>query len=93
MNRKFILIISAVTVVVFFVYLLFFSENNISMHKKKNEKIKQLDENIANVKNQINNTYSFEELKDDTAAILEKYAREQLNLQRSNEDVFVIVYE
>jgi len=93
MKRKFILIISVFTVVVFFVYLLFFSENNLYKHKELDLKIKQLDENIANAKNQINNTYSFEQLEDDTAVILEKYAREQLNLQRKNEDVFVIVYE
>jgi cell division protein FtsB len=55
--------------------------------------MKQLDENIAKVKNQINNIYTFEQLEKDTGGILEKYAREQLNLQRPNEDVYVIVYE
>jgi len=93
MSRKFLLIISAISIVVFFIYLLFFSENNIYKHKELNLKIKQLDENIANTKNQINNTYSFEQLENDTAGILEKYAREQLNLQRPNEEVFVVVYE
>jgi cell division protein FtsB len=93
MNQKIIIIISALTAVVFFVYVLFFSENNIYKHRELNKKIEQLDENIANAKNQINNTYTFEQLENDTAGMLEKYAREQLNLQRSDEDVFVVVYE
>jgi cell division protein FtsB len=93
MSRKFLLIISVITTVVFFVYLLFFSENNIKKHQELNTKIKHLDENIAKTKNQINNTYTFEQLENDTAGKLEKYAREQLNLQKTGEDVFVVVYE
>jgi len=93
MNRKFVSIISVLTIVVFFVYLLFFSENNLYKHKELNLKIKQLDENIASTKNQINNTYTFEQLENDTAGKLEQYSREQLNLQRPNEDVYLVVYE
>jgi len=93
MNRKFVSIISVLTVVVFFVYLLFFSENNLYKHKELDLKIKQLDENIASTKNQINNTYTFEQLENDTAGKLEQYSREQLNLQRPNEDVYLVVYE
>ncbi|MCL2290145.1 MAG: septum formation initiator family protein [Bacteroidetes bacterium] len=93
MNRKPLLIISGITVAVFLVYMLFFSENNIYRHRELNVKMKQLDENIAKTKNQINNTYTFEQLENDTAGKLEKYAREQLNLQKPDEDVFVIVYE
>jgi len=93
MNRKFVSIISVLTVIVFFVYLLFFSENNLYKHKELNLKIKQLDENIASTKNQINNTYTFEQLENDTAGKLEQYSREQLNLQRTNEDVYLVVYE
>ena len=93
MNRKFVSIISVLTAVVFFVYLLFFSENNLYKHKELNLKIKQLDENIASTKNQINNTYTFEQLENDTAGKLEQYSREQLNLQRPNEDVYLVVYK
>ena len=93
MDRKFLLIISTITIVVFLVYLFFFSENNIYKHKELNLKIKQLDENIAKTKNQINNTYTFEQLENDTAGKLEKFAREQLNLQRPDEDVYLVVYE
>ena len=93
MNRKFVSIISVITVIVFFVYLLFFSENNLHKHQELNLKIKQLDESIASAKNQINNTYTFEQLENDTAGKLEQYSREQLNLQRPNEDVYLVVYE
>jgi len=93
MNRKPLLILSGITVAVFLVYLLFFSENNARKHRELNQKIKHLDKNIAKTKNQINNTYTFEQLENDTAGKLEKYAREQLNLQRDNEDVFVVTYE
>ena len=93
MNRKFLMIISSITVVAFLVYLLFFSENNIKKHRELNTKIKHLDENIAKTKNQINNTYTFEQLENDTAGKLEKYAREQLNLQKPDEDVFVVIYK
>jgi len=92
-NPRFLLITSGITLVFFLLFLLFFSENNIYRHRELNLKIKQLDENITNAKNQINNAYTFEQLEDDTAGKLEKYTREQLNLQRKNEDVFVVVYE
>ena len=82
MNRRFFLIISVITIAVFFIYLIFFSENNVYKHRELNLKIKQLDESIANTKNQINNSYTFEQLEDDTAGKLEKYAREQLKLQK-----------
>jgi cell division protein FtsB len=93
MNRKFLVISSTVTIVIYFEYLLFFSENNIYKHRELNKKLKQLDENIAKTKNQINNTYTFEQLENDTAGKLEQYAREQLNLQKPDEDVYVVVYE
>ena len=57
------------------------------------ERTKQIDDNISKTKNQINNTYTFEQLENDTVGSLDKYAREQLNLQKPNEDVFKVVYE
>ena len=93
MKHKFVSIVSIVTVIVFFVYLLFYSENNLAEHRKLNLKIKELEENIANTKNQINNTYTFKELENDTAGKLEQYSREQLNLQHPDEDVYLVVYE
>lgn len=91
--RKVILILSIITAIGYLTYLFFFSENNFKKHQELNEKIEQLDQNIVKTKNQINNTYTFEQLENDTAGILEKYAREQLLLQKPNEDVYVVVYE
>ena len=93
MNRKPLIIVSACTILLFLIFFLFFSENNIYKHRALNKKIRLLDEQIANTKNQINNTFTFEQLENDTAGKLEQYAREQMNLQRSNEDVYVVVYE
>ena len=93
MNRKFLMIISGITLAVFFVYLLFISDHGLKKHRNLNLDIEQLNEKIANANNQINNTSTFEQLQEDTAGILERYAREELNLQRSNEDVFVVTYE
>jgi len=93
MSRKFISIISVITVLVFLLFFLFSKESGCKRHKELDLQIKQLDENIANAKNQINNTYTYEQLENDTSGILEKYAREQLNLQKPDEDVFVIMYE
>jgi len=93
MNRKPFMIVCGITVLIFSLYILFFSENNIHKHQELNLKIKHLDENIAKTKNQINNTFTFEQLENDTSGMLEKYVREQLNLQKPDEDVFVVVFE
>ena len=92
-KNKILLLISGATVLIFLVYLLFFSEHNLSKHRELNLTIKHYDEIIANTKNQTNNAYTFEQLENDTAGKLEKYAREQLNLQKPNEDVFVVMHE
>jgi len=47
---------------------------------------------IFKTKNQIKNTYSFDELKRNPV-LLEQYAREQMNMMKSDEDVFLLVYE
>lgn len=73
-------------------HLLFFSHNNLAKHLELNREIKTLEKNIAETKNRINNHYTYEELKSN-GKLLEQYAREQLNMQKENEDVFVIVYE
>ena len=90
-NKRFFVILYSVTFVLFAIYMLFLSKNNIWKHRGLNEQIKNLDKNIANVKNQISNDYTFEEMKNDSN-LIEQYAREQLNLQKNDEDVFIVVY-
>lgn len=73
-------------------YIFILSGNSLKTHRELNKKMKYLDESIVKAKNQVNNTYTYDELRSDST-LLEKYVREQLNWQKSNEDVFVFVYE
>ena len=73
-------------------YIFILSGNSFKTHRELNKKMKYLDESIVKAKNQVNNTYTFDELRSDST-LLEKYVREQMNWQKSNEDVFVFVYE
>ena len=81
-----------ITIVLFVVYIAFISDNNFSKHRELNQKIKNLETMIYKTKNQINNTYSFDEMKRNPA-LLEQYAREQMNMHKDDEDVFLLVYE
>lgn len=74
------------------VYIFVFSSNNYKRHRDLNRKIKYLDQSIVKAKNQVNNTYTFEELRNDST-LVEKYVREQLNWQKPDEDVFIFVFE
>jgi cell division protein FtsB len=74
------------------VYIFVFSSNNYKRHRELNRKIKYLDQSIVKAKNQVNNTYTFEELRNDST-LVEKFVREQLNWQKPNEDVFIFVFE
>lgn len=73
-------------------YIFVLSSNNYKIHRDLNRKLKYLNQSVIKAKNQVNNTYTFEELKNDSV-LVEKYVREQLNWQKPNEDVFIFVYE
>jgi cell division protein FtsL len=92
-NRfKFFTILYVVTFVLFLVYFFFISDHNLKTHRDLNRKISNLEEKITNTKNQIGNVYTYEQLVSDSV-LLEKYGREQLNMHKPDEDVFVILYE
>lgn len=80
------------TLLVFVLYFVFFSSSNLRKRHELNKKIENLETSIANTKNSIENSYSYEQLKNDSAK-LEQYGREKLQLQKKDEDVFIIVYE
>lgn len=82
----------AATFILFLVYLLFLSDHTLGTHRALNRKISNLEEKITNTKNQIGNIYTYEQLSSDSA-LLEKYGREQMNMHRPEEDVFVIIHE
>jgi len=91
-QKKYFFFLYGITIVLFLVYIVFISDNNFSKHRELNQKIKNLETMIYKTKNQINNTYSFDEMKRNPA-LLEQYAREQMNMHKNDEDVFLLVYE
>lgn len=85
------LLIYGGTIVMFLLYILI-SDHTLRKHRELNQKIDNLERKIENTKHQVGNVYSFEQLSADST-LLEKYAREQLNMHKSDEDVFILVYE
>lgn len=92
MKKKIKIVIFFTVLILGLVYIFILSGNSLKTHRELNKKMKYIDESIVKAKNQVNNTYTFDELKSDST-LLEKYVREQMNWQKSNEDVFVFVYE
>jgi cell division protein FtsB len=80
------------TTIVFLVYLFFLSDKRWSRHRELRNKIENRQEDILKIKNQIKINYSLEDLKTDSN-LMEKYAREQLDMQKAGEDVFILEYE
>lgn len=79
------------TFVAFLCYLLI-SDHTLKTHQNLNQKIDNLERKIENTKHQVGNEYTYEQLSADST-LLEKYAREQLNMHKTDEDVFILVYE
>jgi len=88
-KRKIRLLLFIGTTVLFLVYILFFSDKRLSLHKDLNNKIRNRQEDILKIKNHIQEDYALEKLKNDSN-LMEKYAREQLNMQKEDEDVFIV---
>ena len=91
-GKIFWIILFGSTAILFILYMIFFSDNNLSKRHELHKKINNLEKSIADTKNKIENRYSYDQLKTDSNK-LEQYGREKLNYQKSNEDVFIIVYE
>lgn len=91
-NRRFFIILYSSTIILFLLYILVISDHNLARHIELQKKITKLDNNIIRTKNQINNQFTYTELKNNPK-LLEQYAREQLNMQKEDEDVFVITYQ
>lgn len=91
-RKRLFVIIYSVTILVFVIYFFFISDHSYKTHHELNRKIDNLENKITSTKNQIGNVYTFEQLHADSS-LLEKYAREQLNMHREEEDVFIIVHE
>ncbi len=91
-SKTFWLILFGTTTLLFVLYIVFFSDNNLLKRRELDKKIKNLEKSITDTKNKIENNYSYEQLKSDSDK-LEQYGREKLNMQKTDEDVFIVVYE
>lgn len=84
--------IYGITIIAFIIYVCFLADFSLLKQRELNKKIETLDNKITAIDNNINNTSTFEEISSNPK-LLEKYAREQLNMQKENEDVFIIVHK
>ncbi len=91
-GKIFWLTLFGVTIILFILYLVFFSDNNLRKRRELDKKIENLEKSITDTKNKIENNYSYDQLKKDSSK-LEQYGRENLNMQKNDEDVFIVVYE
>ena len=90
--NKYYPIACGIAIVFCLLYLAFFSKNNLAKHRELNRQISDWEWKIDNANSHINNQYNPDEMKKNPE-LLEKFAREQLNLQKEGEDVFIIVSE
>jgi cell division protein DivIC len=81
------------TIAVFSIWMLFFDQNNAVDRMRMGSEIRQLEDDRE---------YYLEQIQKDSARLselttnkenLEKYAREQFLMKKSNEDVFVVIEE
>ena len=82
-----------ITIFLFFIWLLFFDQNNLVDRFSMSREINQMEENRLYFLEQIEiDSTRLHELTTDEEN-LEKYAREQYYMKKDNEDVFVIIEE
>jgi cell division protein FtsB len=86
------IIVYGITLLLFLCYFFFISDHNVKTHRELNKKIDNLEEKIVYTKNQVGNAYTFEQLSADSV-LLEKYAREHLNMHKPDEEVFILIHE
>lgn len=80
------------TLILFFVYILFLSDNNVRRHIELSKQIRDIESNLNKINNYIVTNHNTGELFSN-ASFREQYAREQLNMSKEDEDVFIFVYE
>lgn len=83
----------AIAIVVFAVWILFFDEHNLVSHTQNKIKLQQLEEQKDFYREKIkNDKRKLQELQTSNEN-LEKFAREQFQMKKENEDVFLIIEE
>lgn len=80
------------TLVLFSVYILFLSDNNVKRHYELSKQIRDTENNLNKINNYIVTDHHLDELFSNSFA-REQHARENMNLSKKEEDVFIFVYE
>ena len=89
---KFITNKYVITLLFFIVWMAFFDENSFLNHRELNMEIDKLEDANIYYKKQIEtDSKIIENLKDPDS--LEKYAREEYNMKKKDEDIFIIEYD
>ncbi len=89
LNKKW-LIVYGITLLAFLVYICFLADYSLLRQHELKKKIQIMDNKINQINNTVSNTSSYEEISQDPK-LLEKYAREQMNMQKEDEDVFIMI--
>jgi len=72
-----------------FIYIFGLSDSGFRRHKKLSNNIKQLENAIQEQKKHLDETTVYGKIHEDPEE-MEKYRREELNLKKEQEDVFII---
>jgi cell division protein DivIC len=82
-----------IALLVFFVWILFFDQNNLVDRYISHRNIRQLERDKKYFRHRImEDSIRLDELRTDNEN-LEKFAREQYLMKRENEDIFIIEFE
>ncbi len=82
-----------IALVLFLLWITFFDQNNLVQHRRNKQRLKALKEQQDYYRVKIEEDHlKMEELRSGEDN-LEKYAREQFNMTRSDEDLFLVVEE
>lgn len=80
------------TLLLFSVYILFISDSNVSRHLELRRQIRDAENSLNKINNYIITDHNVTELFSDPL-VREQYARENLDLSKEGEEVFIFVYE
>ncbi len=84
--------IFVLVLIIFCIWMLFFDSNSWFIHNELNKEINKLEEEKEYYQSQIEkDTIEIKELS--TEEGLEKYGRQEYNMKKENEDVYIIEYQ
>ena len=83
------LIMYAAVVMLAVVYVFVFSDSNYHIHQKLNTKIKEQEAELKKAEKNVEAQSVNKDFKNDSVT-RERYRREQLNMKKENEDLFLI---